>query len=74
MDSQQNGRRLQALFEHCCTQIGNNSRRRGLKFDFAKDVDGTYSNPSTEDLYHLWLSGHGQGVADHAVARGDIEL
>jgi hypothetical protein len=47
---------------------------RAGKLDFSKHEDGTYNSLETEDLYSLWLSGHGQGVVDHAAARGDVEL
>ncbi|QOC58011.1 hypothetical protein phiK7B1_156 [Pseudomonas phage phiK7B1] len=70
----QNAKRLQALFEHCCLHTMKNIVIRQGKLDFAKDADGTYTSLETEDLYSLWLSGHGQGVVDHAAARGDVEL
>lgn len=66
-----NMKRLQCLFEHACEQIMKNSGRHWL---MAKNADGTYKAKSTEDLFTLWLAGHSQGVADHAVARGDVEL
>lgn len=67
----QNAKRLQALFEHCAIHTMKNSR---AKAEFAKDADGTYKSKRTEDLYSLWLAGHGQGVVDHAQSRGDVEL
>lgn len=62
----QNLRRLQCLFEHACAQSK-------IKAIFNKNGDN-YSAPETEQLFSLWLAGHAQGVADHAVARGDIQL
>lgn len=70
----QNAKRLQALFEHCCLLTMKNIVMREGKLDFSKDPDGSYSNLETEDLYSLWLAGHGQGVVDHAVQRGDVQL
>lgn len=70
----QNAKRLQALFEHCALHTMKNIVMRSGKLDFAKDPDGTYTSLETEDLYSLWLSGHGQGVVDHAQARGDVDL
>lgn len=69
-----NARRLQALFEHCCLLTMKNVVTREGELNFAKDKDGTYTSLETEDLYSLWLSGHGQGVVDHAVSVGEISL
>lgn len=69
-----NAKRLQALFEHCALHTMRNIVLRAGKLDFSKHEDGTYNSLETEDLYSLWLSGHGQGVVDHAAARGDVEL
>ncbi|ATW58085.1 hypothetical protein CNR34_00152 [Pseudomonas phage nickie] len=71
MNQQENARRLQALFEHCARNV---IKSTPLPANFDRNEDGTFKSPITEDLYALWLSGHGQGVADHAVARGDVEL
>lgn len=62
----QNLIRLQYLFEYACD-------RSRIKASFNKK-DENYSSPETEQLFSLWLAGHAQGVADHAVARGDIQL
>lgn len=62
----QNLVRLQCLFEYACTQAK-------IKANFNKNGEN-YSSPETEQLFSLWLAGHAQGVADHAVARGDIQL
>lgn len=70
----QNLRRLQALFEGCCIATMKNVPLKPEGLDFSKELDGRYSDLETEDLFSLWLSGHGQGVADHAVERGDIQL
>uniref|UniRef100_A0AAU6W0U5 Uncharacterized protein n=1 Tax=Pseudomonas phage Nican01 TaxID=3138540 RepID=A0AAU6W0U5_9CAUD len=69
-----NPMRLQALFEHCALATMKNIAMRSGKLDFAKDEDGSYTSLETDDLYSLWLSGHGQGVCDHAATRGDINL
>ena len=62
----QNLVRLQCLFEYACTQAK-------IKANFGK-LNDVYEAPETEQLFCLWLAGHAQGVADHAVARGDIQL
>jgi hypothetical protein len=62
-------RRLKALFEHCAANTLYNA-----EIDFSKNEAGRYCDLQTEHLYMLWLSGHNQGVVDHAVARGDVRL
>lgn len=67
---QQSDKRLKALFEHCCGHTIKNS----AEVDFTKSDTGEYKSKRTEDLYSLWLTGHAQGVVDHAVQRGDVQL
>ena len=69
-----NTHRLQALFEGCALACLKNTAITGKRLSFEKFKDGTYVSPATEDLYTLWLHGHGQGVVDHAHAHGDINL
>lgn len=68
MNEEQNLRRLQCLFEQC------SDRTVHSKLNYAKTSAGTYKNPEVEALFDLWLSGHAQGVVDHAVQRGDVQL
>lgn len=68
MNQSQNERRFQCLFEFCWSRVCV------VKLDNSKTETGEYLNPQTRQFYELWLSGHAQGVADHAVQRGDIEL
>jgi len=60
--------RLQCLFEHCYLNTIKHTP------DFAKDEAGNYINQEMQDHYELWLSGHCQGVVDHAVYTGEVKL
>lgn len=68
MNDAENLRRLQCLFEHCAEKTMHD------KLDVSKNDAGAFTSQQTSDLFKLWLSGHGQGVADYAVQRGDVKL
>lgn len=60
-------RRLRCCFEGACARLD-------IKLDLRRNQHDEYTAADTIKFFDLWLSGHIQGVADHAVARGDIQL